>query len=127
MQKSEIPEENNIKLISMHDEMSSSYLSYAMSVIVSRALPDVRDGLSGHLVDAGELLIRFVREDDVPQVVLGEQAAPNVFAFGEMVWINCGHTSAISRHESGDRGTRIFQRCATLLWLRCSGLVGMQP
>ena len=30
----------------MHDEMSSSYLSYAMSVIVSRALPDVRDGLN---------------------------------------------------------------------------------
>ena len=29
----------------MHDEMSASYLSYAMSVIVSRALPDVRDGL----------------------------------------------------------------------------------
>jgi len=29
----------------MHDEMSSSYLSYAMSVIVSRALPDIRDGL----------------------------------------------------------------------------------
>ena len=45
MQKSEIPKENNIKLISMHDEMSSSYLSYAMSVIVSRALPDIRDGL----------------------------------------------------------------------------------
>ena len=36
---------DNIKLISMHDEMSSSYLSYAMSVIVSRALPDIRDGL----------------------------------------------------------------------------------
>jgi len=45
MQKTEAPKENNIKLISMHDEMSSSYLSYAMSVIVSRALPDVRDGL----------------------------------------------------------------------------------
>ena len=45
MQKSEVPEDKNIKLISMHDEMSSSYLSYAMSVIVSRALPDVRDGL----------------------------------------------------------------------------------
>ncbi len=45
MQKSEIPEDKNIKLISMHDEMSSSYLSYAMSVIVSRALPDIRDGL----------------------------------------------------------------------------------
>jgi len=45
MQKIEIPEDKNIKLISMHDEMSSSYLSYAMSVIVSRALPDIRDGL----------------------------------------------------------------------------------
>ena len=45
MQKTELPKENNIKLISMHDEMSSSYLSYAMSVIVSRALPDIRDGL----------------------------------------------------------------------------------
>ena len=45
MQKIEIPKDNNIKLISMHDEMSSSYLSYAMSVIVSRALPDISDGL----------------------------------------------------------------------------------
>ena len=45
MQKTEILKDKNIKLISMHDEMSSSYLSYAMSVIVSRALPDIRDGL----------------------------------------------------------------------------------
>jgi len=45
MQKTEVTEDKNIKLISMHDEMSSSYLSYAMSVIVSRALPDIRDGL----------------------------------------------------------------------------------
>ena len=45
MQKTELPDKKNIKLISMHDEMSSSYLSYAMSVIVSRALPDIRDGL----------------------------------------------------------------------------------
>ena len=45
MQKTETPKDKNIKLISMHDEMSSSYLSYAMSVIVSRALPDIRDGL----------------------------------------------------------------------------------
>ena len=41
----EITQDKNIKKISMYDEMSSSYLSYAMSVIVSRALPDVRDGL----------------------------------------------------------------------------------
>ncbi len=45
MEKNEASKDKNIKLISMHDEMSSSYLSYAMSVIVSRALPDVRDGL----------------------------------------------------------------------------------
>ncbi len=45
MKNTEEFKEKNIKLISMHDEMSSSYLSYAMSVIVSRALPDVRDGL----------------------------------------------------------------------------------
>ena len=31
--------------ISIEEEMSSSYLDYAMSVIVSRAIPDVRDGL----------------------------------------------------------------------------------
>ena len=35
----------SFKPIFVQDEMSSSYLSYAMSVIVSRALPDVRDGL----------------------------------------------------------------------------------
>ncbi|GHA73439.1 hypothetical protein GCM10009007_13010 [Formosimonas limnophila] len=31
--------------ISLEDEMKNSYLDYAMSVIVGRALPDVRDGL----------------------------------------------------------------------------------
>ena len=34
-----------VSSISIEDEMRSSYLDYAMSVIVSRALPDVRDGL----------------------------------------------------------------------------------
>ena len=36
---------SNHSLISITDEMKKSYLDYAMSVIVSRALPDVRDGL----------------------------------------------------------------------------------
>ncbi len=36
---------SDIKGISITDEMKRSYLDYAMSVIVSRALPDVRDGL----------------------------------------------------------------------------------
>jgi len=46
-QKSAVPPANpsEISLISIEDEMRKSYLDYAMSVIVSRALPDVRDGL----------------------------------------------------------------------------------
>lgn len=36
---------SDIRPISITDEMKRSYLDYAMSVIVSRALPDVRDGL----------------------------------------------------------------------------------
>jgi DNA gyrase subunit A len=35
----------NVRLASIETEMRSSYLDYAMSVIVQRALPDVRDGL----------------------------------------------------------------------------------
>ena len=34
-----------VRLINIDDEMQQSYLDYAMSVIVSRALPDARDGL----------------------------------------------------------------------------------
>ena len=37
--------DGDIKPISISDEMKRSYVDYAMSVIVSRALPDVRDGL----------------------------------------------------------------------------------
>jgi DNA gyrase subunit A len=35
----------NVRPVNIEDEMRGSYLDYAMSVIVSRALPDVRDGL----------------------------------------------------------------------------------
>lgn len=34
-----------MKIVKIEDEVSTSYLDYAMSVIVSRALPDIRDGL----------------------------------------------------------------------------------
>ncbi len=34
-----------VKPVNIEDEMKSSYIDYAMSVIVARALPDVRDGL----------------------------------------------------------------------------------
>src|SRR5881227_3040972 len=36
----------NIEPRALEDEMRSAYLDYAMSVIVGRALPDVRDGLT---------------------------------------------------------------------------------
>ena len=41
------PEENEERIIriNIEDEMKSAYIDYSMSVIVSRALPDVRDGL----------------------------------------------------------------------------------
>ncbi|MFN8533731.1 MAG: DNA gyrase subunit A [Dehalococcoidia bacterium] len=35
----------NVRLVNIENEMRDSYLDYAMSVIVARALPDVRDGL----------------------------------------------------------------------------------
>ena len=41
----ETPERSRIEPVDIQQEMQSSYINYAMSVIVSRALPDVRDGL----------------------------------------------------------------------------------
>jgi DNA gyrase subunit A len=40
-----MPPEDRLTKIALEDEMRLSYLDYAMSVIVGRALPDVRDGL----------------------------------------------------------------------------------
>ena len=37
--------DKDIETISIEEELKLSYLDYAMSVIVGRALPDVRDGL----------------------------------------------------------------------------------
>ncbi|MDE2950716.1 MAG: DNA gyrase subunit A [Chloroflexota bacterium] len=44
---SDLPEDKsgNIRRITINEEMRGSYLNYAMSVIVARALPDARDGL----------------------------------------------------------------------------------
>lgn len=41
----EINNEHNIINVDLEDKMKDAYLDYSMSVIVSRALPDVRDGL----------------------------------------------------------------------------------
>jgi DNA gyrase subunit A len=45
MKPGEPPGPSDIRPVSILDEMKRSYLDYAMSVIVSRALPDARDGL----------------------------------------------------------------------------------
>ena len=39
------PRSDEIRGVSIEEEMQRSYLDYAMSVIVARAIPDVRDGL----------------------------------------------------------------------------------
>ena len=39
------PPPTGIRHINIEDDMKASYIDYAMSVIVGRALPDVRDGL----------------------------------------------------------------------------------
>jgi DNA gyrase subunit A len=44
-ENTEIPITERIENIHIEDEMSSSYMDYSMSVIIGRALPDVRDGL----------------------------------------------------------------------------------
>src|SRR3989304_878428 len=40
-----MPTASHIAPVNIEDEMKESYLSYSMSVIIGRALPDVRDGL----------------------------------------------------------------------------------
>src|SRR3970040_2110465 len=39
------PPPTNVQPVNIEDEMRRSYVDYAMSVIIGRALPDVRDGL----------------------------------------------------------------------------------
>ena len=45
MEQDNLLDNQNIIPVNIEDEMRKSYIDYAMSVIVSRALPDVRDGL----------------------------------------------------------------------------------
>lgn len=40
-----VPKESNIVGVELNDELKSSFMSYAVSTILGRALPDVRDGL----------------------------------------------------------------------------------
>ena len=42
---SDMLEHSDIENINIEDTLKASYLDYSMSVIIGRALPDVRDGL----------------------------------------------------------------------------------
>ena len=44
-------EQDRIIKINIEEEMKSSYIDYSMSVIVARALPDVRDGFNKFKLD----------------------------------------------------------------------------
>ena len=45
IESGDIVHTGNIENRSLNDEMKTSYINYAMSVIIGRALPDARDGL----------------------------------------------------------------------------------
>ena len=86
------------------DLMKKSYIDYAMSVIISRALPDVRDGLKPvqrrTLYDMYELGIRY----DKPYRKCARIV--NVPVLSEIRWVNIILTATV-------RSTNLL-----LLWLR---------
>ena len=53
----EPPQELGVSPINIEDEMSRSYLDYAMSVIVSRAIPDVREDMTQLILQVKQLRI----------------------------------------------------------------------
>jgi len=61
--------------INIEEEMKTAYIDYSMSVIVSRALPDVRDGLKPvhrrvlyGMLDLGVPVINHIRNQPVSSV-----------------------------------------------------------
>ncbi len=72
----EIPKDRNIVEASIEDEMQKSYIDYSMSVIVSRALPDVRDGLKPVqrriLYGMNELGLHYNKKENKCARIVGE-------------------------------------------------------
>lgn len=73
---SEIPQDTNIIEATIEDEMQRSYIDYSMSVIVSRALPDVRDGLKPVqrriLYGMNELGLHYNKKENKCARIVGE-------------------------------------------------------
>lgn len=72
----EIPKDKNVLEASIEEEMQRSYIDYSMSVIVSRALPDVRDGLKPVqrriLFGMNELGLHYNKKENKCARIVGE-------------------------------------------------------
>jgi len=72
----DIPKDKNILDASIEEEMQRSYIDYSMSVIVSRALPDVRDGLKPVqrriLFGMNELGLHYNKKENKCARIVGE-------------------------------------------------------
>lgn len=72
----EVPVDQNIIEAFIEDEMQRSYIEYSMSVIVSRALPDVRDGLKPVqrriLYGMNELGLHYNKKENKCARIVGE-------------------------------------------------------
>jgi DNA gyrase subunit A len=72
----EVPKDKNVIEASIEDEMQRSYIDYSMSVIVSRALPDVRDGLKPVqrriLFGMNELGLHYNKKENKCARIVGE-------------------------------------------------------
>ena len=76
--------EENIIQLDFSEEMKTSYRDYAMSVIVARALPDVRDGLK---TGSAPYFVCYERT----RIVAGQATPKKVRVLSVIRWVNTIH------------------------------------
>ena len=88
--------DNNIIQTEYSELMQKSYIDYAMSVIIARALPDVRDGLKPvqrrTLYDMHELGIRYDKPYRKSARIVGDTMG-KYHPHGDSFWLNRGRRS----------------------------------
>lgn len=77
-------QDRNLVNVNLTKEMKTSFIDYAMSVIVARALPDVRDGLK----PVHRRILYGMNELGVTQTNL----IKNLLVLQGMSWVNITHT-----------------------------------
>jgi DNA gyrase subunit A len=94
--------------INIEDEMKSAYIDYSMSVIVSRALPDVRDGLKPvhrrvlyGMYDLGVFQIKPIKNPKNCGEVLGSITHMEIHLFMMLwfVWLKVEYALSFSRRS----------------------------